>query len=143
AHATGGSSNEPGLLVNHGSSFLPRCHSHRVTRLLVQLRRGLDDVGSVDLLSPLPCGDFFDSDRDGLVSVVQDIHDVFDDGFRESPLLLFGFSGPELHDDVRHYSLLYCSSLTFSIHSTALPLSCSCMALCVMAVVAAAQCHCF
>src|SRR2546428_399925 len=37
----------------------------------------------------------------------------------------------------------WCPSLTFSIQSTALPLSCSCMAMCVMAVVAAAPCQCF
>src|SRR5207245_5722964 len=55
----------------------PASYSHRVTRLLVQLRRALDDVGFIDLLSPIPCGDFFDSDRDGLVSVIQDLHDVF------------------------------------------------------------------
>ena len=37
----------------------------------------------------------------------------------------------------------YCSSLTFSIHSTALPSSASWMAMWVMAVVGAAPCQCF
>src|SRR5438093_13281158 len=37
----------------------------------------------------------------------------------------------------------YCSSLTFSIQSTALPLSCSTMAICVIAVVEVAPCQCF
>src|SRR2546421_12399860 len=51
--------------------------------------------------------------------------DVLRDRLGESPLLLFGFSWPQLHDHVRHYSLLYCSSLTFSNQSTGLPLRCS------------------
>src|SRR5204863_9826114 len=37
----------------------------------------------------------------------------------------------------------YCSSLTFSIHSTVFPSSRSKMAMCVMAVVAVAPCQCF
>src|SRR5438552_12229815 len=37
----------------------------------------------------------------------------------------------------------YCSSLTFSIQSTVLPLRCSRMAMCVMAVVGVAPCQCF
>src|SRR5688500_6330054 len=37
----------------------------------------------------------------------------------------------------------YCSSLTFSIHSTALPSSFSWIAMCVIAVVAVAPCQCF
>src|SRR2546428_6563959 len=118
-------------------------YSHRVPRLLIELRRGLNDVGFIDLLSPVCGRDFFECDRDRLVSVIQDIHDVFDDCVRESPLLLLGFSGPELHDHVRHCSLLYSSSLTFSIQSTALPLSCSCMAMCVTAVGGAAPGQCF
>src|SRR3989454_6637771 len=40
-------------------------------------------------------------------------------------------------------SVWYCASLTFSIQSTALPLSCSCTAMCVTAVVGAAPCQCF
>src|SRR5207253_10225874 len=113
------------------------------SRLVVQLRQGLVDVGFIDLLSPVRGRDFFECDRDGLVSVVQDLHDVLRDCLGESSLLLFGLSWPQLHDDVRHYSLLYSWSLTFSIHSTALPLSCSCTAMCVTAVVGAAPCQCF
>src|SRR5439155_3300825 len=73
-----------------------------------------------------------------------------------SGLLLLGLPGPELHDDVRHCSLLrffegdrrriylrYCSSVTCSIQSTTLPWSASWMAMCVMAVVGAAPCQCF
>src|SRR5438132_1297124 len=78
------------------------------------------------------CWDFFDGYRNGLLSVVQDVHYVFDDFFGESSLLLFGFSWPELHDDVRHCSLLrsamivadylrYCSAVTCSIQSTTFP----------------------
>src|SRR2546427_2715240 len=37
----------------------------------------------------------------------------------------------------------YCSSVTFSIQSTTLPLSSSWMAICVMAVVGDAPCQCF
>src|SRR5208283_638116 len=63
--------------------------------------------------------------------------------------------GPDDDDDVAHGAFLspeaaassplalYCSSLTFSIQSTALPSSCSTMAMCVMAVVAVAPCQCF
>src|SRR3954452_5432251 len=72
-------------------------------------------------------------------------------------LLLFRFSGPELHDDVRHDVLLrffatgwtershlrYCSSLTCSSQSTGLPSSFSWIAMCVIAVVGAAPCQCF
>src|SRR5207249_11677038 len=79
----------------------------------------------IDLFSPVRGRDFFECDRDGLVSVIQDLHDVLRDRLGESPLLLFGFSWPQLHDHVRHYSLPYCSSLTFSIQSTGLPLRCS------------------
>src|SRR5437762_7078969 len=101
-------------------------HSHRVARLLVQLRRGLDDIGFIDLLSPVRGRDFFECDRDGLVSVIQDLHDVLRDCLGESPLLLFGFSWPQLHDDVRHFQRpRYCSSLTCSSHSTTFPSSCS------------------
>src|SRR2546429_6729776 len=42
----------------------------------------------------------------------------------------------------RHH-LRYCSSLTFSIQSTFLPLSDSVIAICVIAVVAVAPCQCF
>lgn len=38
--------------------------------------------------------------------------------------------------------LRYCSSITFSIQSTPLPLSCSCMAMCVIDVVGLAPCRC-
>src|SRR3989454_38569 len=101
-------------------------YSHRVPRLLIQLRRGLDDVGSIDLLSPVRGRDFFECDRDGLVSVIQDLHDVLRDCLGESPLLLFGFSWPQLHDHVRHFQRpRYCSSLTCSSHSTTFPSSCS------------------
>src|SRR5437773_9129353 len=37
----------------------------------------------------------------------------------------------------------YCSSLTLSIHSTTLPLSCSWIAMCIIAVVGVAPCQCF
>src|SRR5256885_15509451 len=98
----------------------------RVPRLLIQLRRGLNDVGFIDLLSPVRGRDFFECDRDGLVSVIQDLHDVLRDCLGESPLLLFGFSWPQLHDHVRHFQRpRYCSSLTCSIHSTTFPSSCS------------------
>src|SRR5207237_3932028 len=46
-----------------------------------------------------------------------------------------------LPDTIRQ--ALYSSSLTFSIHSTALPLSCSTIAMCVMAVAGVAPCQCF
>src|SRR5205809_1489129 len=115
----------PGPYRTVASIAIYLSYSHRVTRLLVQLLRVLNDVGFIDFLGPIPCRDFFDGYRDGLFSVVQDVHDVFDDCLGESPLLLFGFSGPELHDDVRHCSLLLCSSPTFSIQSTTLPLRCS------------------
>src|SRR5437660_2761934 len=39
--------------------------------------------------------------------------------------------------------LWYCSSVTCSIHSTALPLSSSCIAMCVIAVFGVAPCQCF
>src|SRR3989441_414196 len=120
-----------------------RQRRHECLELRRRVCLGLNDVGFIDLLSPICGRDFFECDRDRLVSVIQDIHDVFDDCVRESPLLLLGFSGPELHDHVRHCSLLYSSSLTFSIQSTALPLSCSCTAMCVTAVVGAAPCQCF
>ena len=42
-----------------------------------------------------------------------------------------------------HNHFRYCSSVTFSIHSTTLPLSCSWIAMCVMAVFGAAPCQCF
>src|SRR5262245_38584901 len=47
------------------------------------------------------------------------------------------------HFRVLRYDLRYCSSLTFSIQSTALPLRRSWMAICVIAVVAVAPCQCF
>ena len=43
----------------------------------------------------------------------------------------------------RAYRLRYCSSLTFSNHVTALPLSSSVMAICVIELVTVAPCQCF
>jgi hypothetical protein len=61
--------------------------------LLVELLRVINDIGVVDLLCSILCLDFFNSYRHGLFSVVQDVHDIFDDGFSELNILLFGFSG--------------------------------------------------
>ena len=51
----------------------------------------------------------------------------------------FIFASVQLNRD----HLRYCSSVTFSIQSTGLPLSCSCMAMCVMDVVGPAPYQCF
>src|SRR5437899_6945793 len=56
--------------------------------------------------------------------------------------------GHQFHIDllpfrVNRDHLRYCSSVTFSIHSTAFPLSSSCTAMCVIAVFGVAPCQCF
>src|SRR5206468_12150043 len=69
----------------------------------------------------------------------------------EPALLLFRLAWPEFDDHMRHGSFLISrvdqrgtgSSLTCSIHSTFLPSSCSCTAMCVNAVVGDAPCQCF
>src|SRR5439155_13491858 len=83
-----------------------------------------------------------------LVAVVQEAGNVLRDRLRDPAFLLVGFAGPEFDpefdNDVRHHARpSYCSSLTCSSHSTALPSSCSCTAMCVIAVVGAAPCQCF
>src|SRR5262249_55759262 len=91
------------------------CSSHRVPRFLVQLLRAVHDVRLVDLLRPVLRFDFFDGYRDGLLSVVEDVHDVPGDCFGEPGLLPFGLPGPELHDDMRHCPLLRSSWLRKSL----------------------------
>jgi hypothetical protein len=82
--------------------------THCVSRFLVELLRTVKDFRCIDLLGPILWFDFFDGDRHCLFAVVQDIHHVFRDFFGESSLLLFGLSGPEFYDDMRHSFLRCC-----------------------------------
>src|SRR6266480_2177482 len=116
---------------------------HRVTGVLVELGPGdVDDVRAIDLLGPLGCRDFLDRDRYRFFSIVENVHHVLGDCLGKAGLLALGLAGPHLHDHMRHRLLRYfeparySSSLTCSSQSTALPSSCSWMAICVMAVVA-------
>src|SRR5438128_10730025 len=45
------------------NSLPPRCHSHRVSRFLVQLLRVPNDVGFIDFLGPILGFDLFDGYR--------------------------------------------------------------------------------
>jgi len=56
------------------------------------------------LLDPILRFDFFHRYRNGLFSVMQNVHNVFSDCFSETLLLLFGFAGPQLDD---HHEALF------------------------------------
>src|SRR3954447_14367083 len=83
---------------------MPRnsCNSHRVTRLLVELRLSIHDVGLVDLLRPILGTDLLEGHGDRLLPVAKDVHDVLGDFLGEPGFLLLGFARPELHDDMWH-----------------------------------------
>src|SRR6266700_2339511 len=77
-----------------------------VSGLLVEFVPLALNVGSIDLLYPILRFDFFHLYRNGLFSVMQNVHNVFSDCFSETLLLQFGFAGPQLDDHMRHCSLL-------------------------------------
>src|SRR6266478_8549623 len=77
-----------------------------VSGLLVEFVPLALNVGSIDLLYPILRFDFFHRYRNGLFSVMQNVHNVFSDCFSEMLLLLFGFAGPQFDDNMRHCFLL-------------------------------------
>src|SRR5437016_10639027 len=77
-----------------------------VSGLLVESVPLVLNIGSIDLLDPILRFDFFHGHRNGLFSVMQNVHNVFSDCFSEMLLLLFGFAGPQLDDNMRHGFLL-------------------------------------
>src|SRR3954468_19151445 len=79
---------------------------HRVSGLLVERRRLLDDVRAIHLLAPFGSRDFLEGDRYRLVAVVQDRCDVFGNRLGELAFLPLGLSGPEFDDDMGHGSVL-------------------------------------
>src|SRR5215218_9171669 len=79
-----------------------------------------------------------DHDRD-----VQHNHQVANEDDREYELAMGGSAGGGWLGYTALDPALYCSSVTFSIQSTALPSSASRIAMCVIAVVGEAPCQCF
>src|SRR5207253_8840709 len=77
-----------------------------VSGLLVEFVPLALNVGSVDLLDPILRFDFFHRYRNGLFSVMQNVHNVFSDCFIVTLLLLFGVAGPLLVAHMMHCSLL-------------------------------------
>src|SRR2546425_5355909 len=69
--------------------FLSSVFSHGLAGLLVMLVPLLLNVRLVNLLCPILRPNFFDRDRNGLFSVMQNAHHVFRDGFCEMRFLLF------------------------------------------------------
>src|SRR5262249_31132339 len=87
-----------------GTWAMPRDsrNSHRVARLLVELRRGVHDVGLIDLLRPILRADFLEGHGDRLLSVAQDVHHALGDFLGEPGLLPLGLPRPEFHDAMCH-----------------------------------------
>src|SRR5438552_1730578 len=77
-----------------------------VSGLLVEFVPVALNVGFVDCLYPVLRLNFFHCYRHRLVSVMQNLHDIFGDCFSEPTFLLFGLAGPQLDDHMRHCSLL-------------------------------------
>src|SRR6266705_3603473 len=71
-----------------------------VSGLLVEFVPLALNVGSIDLLYPILRFDFFHRYRNGLFSVMQDVHNICSDCFSETLLLPFGFAGPQLDDNM-------------------------------------------
>src|SRR5207245_9843429 len=77
-----------------------------ISGLLVEVVPIALNVGFVDRLYPVSRFNFFHCYRNRLLSVMQNVHNVFSDCFGETSLLLFGLAGPQLDDHMRYCSLL-------------------------------------
>src|SRR5258708_12824606 len=80
-----------------------------VSGLLVEFVPLALNVGSIDLLYPILRFDFFHRYRNGLFSVMQNVHNVVSDCFSEMLLLLFGFAGPPFDNNISHFFSLFSS----------------------------------
>src|SRR5215467_3816653 len=105
---------EPTFLISIASSPRRSQVVLVVSRLLIESVPSVFDFQLVHPFHPILRLDLFHRYRNRLFPIVQDLDDVLGDGFGKTLLLLFRFSRPQLHDDVRHVLLLAFQVLTFA-----------------------------
>jgi hypothetical protein len=100
AHQAGSQNSDTHL----GSFFLTS--ERPVSGLFVDSAQPVLNVGLVDFPHPVLRRHLLDPNRDRLLAMIQDAHDLFGDFLSQFLLLLFGFARSEFYDDVRHKLLL-------------------------------------